>query len=357
MAKSKWDKLLEKYLFLYKDGFFELPYLSNSAKIMVDSVIGNPVARNKPLEQGIYSNNPFCKGIMYYREIEENFSILLTNINIKENIRAKAIYDNNQASNYYILSFSVFEYEFPIKNTDGENTKLLSTCWTFYKPKTEVETYFYKKTKGKFFNFLFDKKWVSENIEIENEENKIAFHNFLDSEIGFYTWLDVAPNVHDLSEKMSNIIRNEKTGIFNIKDLKANALELINDFFKNAFIDNRIQENVSLSNLDYAKISRAEKIILLNLNIPFIGIEKIANEINMSPTKLKLNFKMVYGFSMLQYHKEKNMLLALQLLENSDVLINHIFVLTGFESASKFTAAFKKRFGKLPSHFRKNDKI
>ncbi len=352
MAKTKWDKLLEKYLFLYKDGFFELPYLSNSAKIMTDSVIENPVARNKPLEQGIYSNNPFCKGIMYYREIEGNFTVLSSHINIKENIRAKAIYDENQASNYYILSFSFFEYEFPIKNNDGKNTKILSTCWTFYKPKTEVETYFYKNTKGKFYNFLFDKKWADENILIQNNENKIAFNKFLDSEIGFYTWLNIAPKAQDLSKKMAEIITNEKAGFFNINDLKTNAIELINNFFENAFDDNRILDNISLSNSDYAKISKAEKIILLHLNLPFIGVDAIAKEISMSPTKLKSNFKMIYGFSMLQYHKEKNMLLAKQLLENSDVLINHIFVLTGYESASKFTAAFKKRFGKLPSDFR-----
>ncbi|WP_395060087.1 helix-turn-helix domain-containing protein [Flavobacterium sp.] len=352
MAKSKWDKLLEKYLFLYKDGFFELPYLSNSAKIMVDSVIELPVARNKILEQGIYSNNPFCKGVMYYREIEENFSILATHIDIKENIRAKAIYDENQESNYYILSFSVFEYEFPIKNADGKNTKLRSTCWTFYKPNTQVETYFYKNTKGNFYNFVFDKKWADKNIVINNKENKIAFNDFLDLEIGFYTWLDIAPKANDVSRKMSEILTNEKAGIFNTEDLKISAIELINNFFDNAFYDNRIPDNISLSNIDYAKISNAEKIILLNLNAPFIGVNAIAQQINMSPTKLKSNFKTIYGFSMLQYHKEKNMLLAKQLLENSDVLINHIFVLTGYESASKFTAAFKKRFGKLPSDFR-----
>ncbi len=352
MIKSKWDKLLEKYLFLYKDGFFELPYLSNSAKIMVESVSELPVARNKPLEQGIYSNNPFCRGTMYYREIEDNFSILSSHINIKENIRAKAIYDENQANNYYILSFSVFEYEFPVKNANGKNTKLLSICWTFYKPKTEVETYFYKNTKGIFFNFLFDKKWADENIIISNVVNKIAFNNFLDSEIGFYTWLDIAPKAHNLSKKMSRIMIKEKAGIFNIDALKTNALALINNFFENAFDDNRIANNNSLSNIDYAKIANAEKIILLNLNVAFIGVNEIAQKINMSPTKLKSNFKMIYGFSMLQYHKEKNMLLARQLLEKSEVLINHIFVLTGYESASKFTAAFKKRFGKLPSDFR-----
>ena len=353
MAKSKWDKLLEKYLFLYKDGFFELPYLSNSAKIMVDSVIKLPVAKNKPLEQGIYSNNPFCKGVMFYREIEKNFSLLATHIDIKENIKAKAIYDENELSNFYILSFSIFEYEFPIKRVNGSNTKLLSICWTFYKPKTEVETYFYKKTKGKFYNFIFDKNWADENIFIKSKENRTAFNSFLNSDVGFYTWLDIAPKTHILSKKISRILLSENAGIFNTIEIKNYSLDIINLFFKNVFNDNRIADNISLSNVDYAKISRAEKMILLNLNVPFVGVDAIAREINMSPTKLKANFKNIYGFSMLQYHKEKNMLLALQLLKNSDVMINVIANITGYESASKFTATFKKRFGKLPSEFRK----
>jgi AraC-like DNA-binding protein len=352
MAKSKWDKLVEKFYFLYKDGLFELPYLSNSAQIMVSSVIELKVAKNKPLERAVYSNNPFFKGHMYYRELEQNHSVLATHLNIKENIIAKAIYDEKRASNYYILSFSVFEYEFPVKDANGDNVKLLSTCWTFYKPKTEVETYFFKNTKGTFYNILFDKQWADENILFENPTHKNAFDAFLDSEIAFYTWLDIAPQSQSLASKMDRIIRSEKKGIFDLKGLRTHSVALVNNFFSNAFEDNRISDNISLSNLDYAKIAKAEKMILLHLNVPFLGVEQIALHVNMSPTKLKSNFKTVFGFSMLQYHKEKNMLLAMQLILKSSAMIQSIASITGYESASKFTAAFKKRFGQLPSEFR-----
>ena len=49
---------------------------------------------------------------------------------------------------------------------------------------------------------------------------------------------------------------------------------------------------------------------------------------------------------MLQYHKEKNMLLAMQLIINSDIQIQIIAAVTGYECASKFAANFKKRFAK-----------
>jgi AraC-like DNA-binding protein len=62
----------------------------------------------------------------------------------------------------------------------------------------------------------------------------------------------------------------------------------------------------------------------------------------------KLNFKIVYGYSMLNYNKEKNMLFAKQLITNHDVNIKNIANTTGYNSSSRFAASFKKRFGILP---------
>lgn len=352
MLKTKWEKLVEKYLFLYKDGFFELPYLSNSPAIMYNSVIENPVTQNKQLEQGIYSNNPFCRGTMFYRKIDENFWVLPTQIEVKQNIIAKAIYDDNFPSDFFVLSFSKFIYEFPIKSDSSANVKLQSICWTFYKPRTEVETYFYKNTKGKFYNFIFDRKWIIDNIVGVYFPKTPHLSMFFDSEIGFYTWLNVAPEANQIANKILKIIQAEKAGIFNVETIKSLSIQLIKKFFENTINDSRLIENVSLSNYDYAKIAKAEKMILLHLSEPFIGIETIASAVNMSPSKLKSNFKSVFGFSLLQYHKEKNMLLAMQLIKKSDIMIQDVASMTGYDSASKFATSFKKKFGNLPTTFR-----
>ena len=353
MSLNKWSKHLQKYLFLLKDDFFELPYLSNSPEVMFNSVIKTPIAKHKPLEQAIYTNNPFCKGIMHYRQIEDGFWLLATDIEIKQNIIAKAIYTEDEVSDYYFLSFSAFEYEFPIKDSLNNNVTLLSVCWTFYKPRTEVATYFYKNTKGKFYNFIFNKKWADNNLFFKDLHNTESIYKLLNNDLGFYTWLDIAPKASTLAKQISKILENENSGVFNTVDLKKHSLDLITDFIKNAFNDNRMKNDVSLSNLDYYKIAKAEKMILHNLNVPFVGIEHIATEVNMSPTKLKSNFKTVFGLSLLQYHKEKNMRLALQLIQKTNDQVKVIITLTGYNSNSKFSSAFKKRFGFLPSETEK----
>lgn len=352
MALSRWTKLLQKYLFYYKDGFFELPYLSNSPRIMVDSLIKNPINKHNPLAKSISSNNPFCKGIVRYREIEEGFWILACEIDIKQNIIAKANYDENQESDYYFLTFSTFDYEFSLKDNSSKKEILLSTCWTFYKPKTNAVSYFYEGTSGKFYNIVFNKKWAEKNLALDRIPNAKELQKFLDLETGFLTWMDIAPDAHRISKEIFSILTLEKEAVFNISDLRTSILDLVTSFFKTAFKETRIQNYSALGNLDYANASRAEKMILQNLSVPFIGIEAIAADVNLSPTKLKVIFKSVFGVSMLQYHKEKNMLLAEQLVKNSDVQIKKIAITTGFESASKFSASFKKRFDKLPSELR-----
>ena len=99
---------------------------------------------------------------MRYREIEKGFWLLATDLEIKENIITKAVYDESQLSEYYMLTFSVFEYNYVFKNSG--NVTLLSSCWTLSKPETEVVTYFYKGTKGTFFNVAITKEWAYENL-------------------------------------------------------------------------------------------------------------------------------------------------------------------------------------------------
>jgi AraC-like DNA-binding protein len=352
MSPSKWDKLVQKYFFLYKDGFFELPYLSNAPQIMIESLKRTPESILKPLEQSIYSDNPFCRGIVRYREIEEGLWILATNIEVKQNIIAKALYNEMEASDYYFLSFSVFEYEFSMGSKLTDKTTLKSIGWTFYKPKTQVSTYFYKDTAGKFCNFIFNKKWAERNLATVELMKENGIEQFLNAGVGFKSWLDIVPNSHEVFKEIWKILETEQKEPFGNAALKVKTLDFISNFFKTVTSQKTPEKLATLNNKDYSNLAKAEKIILNNLNLPFIGIEKIASDVLLSPTKLKSNFKSVFGLSLLQYHKEKNMLLALQLIQNSKIQIKNIAITFGYESSSKFSAAFKKRFGFLPSEVR-----
>lgn len=84
-----------------------------------------------------------------------------------------------------------------------------------------------------------------------------------------------------------------------------------------------------------------------------ITIEDLAKQYLINPTTLKAVFKTVYGNSLAAHIKEHRMEKAAGLLLNSDESISLIARHVGYESQSKFTAAFKDIFQMLPTEYRK----
>jgi AraC-like DNA-binding protein len=356
MPLKRWNEYLQTNLFKKQDGFFELPYLSNSPQLMTESIIRMPVSSHNQQEQAIYTDNPFSKGSMRYRELDKGLWLLGSELQVKQNIISRALYDEEEPGNYYFISFSVFDYRFPINGSGSEPATLLSTTCTFYKPGTEVTTYFYEGTKGRFFNLVFNKEWAKKNLLFKTSLEKKELDEYLNAESGFINWLDIVQDAPKLSEVFWNSLAPQQSAA-NLNNLKNTVTVVILDFFKHAFKDKRIKNHTALHNPDYANVAAAEKMILHNLDAPFIGVENIARAVNVSPTKLKMIFKSVFGFSMLQYHKEKNMLLAFQLIKRSDIQVKYVAELAGSASSSKFAAAFKKRFGLSPTDLRKDQSV
>ena len=84
-----------------------------------------------------------------------------------------------------------------------------------------------------------------------------------------------------------------------------------------------------------------------------ITIEELSHQYLMNPTTLKQVFKSVYGTSLAAHMKEHRMGKAAQLLRETELSVAEIARAVGYESQSKFTAAFKEYFGRLPKEYRK----
>lgn len=84
-----------------------------------------------------------------------------------------------------------------------------------------------------------------------------------------------------------------------------------------------------------------------------ITIEELSRQYLINPTTLKAAFKSVYGTSIAAHIKEHRMEHAARLLRESDLSAAEIAKAVGYESQSRFTAAFKAYFGILPKEYRK----
>ena len=84
-----------------------------------------------------------------------------------------------------------------------------------------------------------------------------------------------------------------------------------------------------------------------------LTIEELSKQYLINPTTLKAVFKAVYGTSLAAHIKKHRMEHAAQMLRKSDMSIAEIAAAVGYESQSKFTAAFKNQFAVPPREFRK----
>ena len=97
----------KKYLFTFKNGFFELPYLANSPHSMLQSFVKMPFVKHFPNDQLVRSNTPFLKASMRYQDIEKGLLFLLSDAQFKANVNFKLIYDKHLPIDWYFLTFHV----------------------------------------------------------------------------------------------------------------------------------------------------------------------------------------------------------------------------------------------------------
>ncbi|MAZ71740.1 MAG: AraC family transcriptional regulator [Flavobacteriaceae bacterium] len=121
--------------------------------------------------------------------------------------------------------------------------------------------------------------------------------------------------------------------------------------------DDTSEENGSsvLRSYEILQIKKAAKLIdndLANLD----SIEKIAEEIGLNINKLQLGFKHLYQTTVNGYVQKKRMILARNLLNNTDYNISEIVEKIGLSSKSYFSKIFKETYGISPSAFKKGNK-
>lgn len=84
-----------------------------------------------------------------------------------------------------------------------------------------------------------------------------------------------------------------------------------------------------------------------------ITIDELSRQYHINPTTLKNTFKEVYGVSIAAHIKQHRMDRAAQLLRETGLSVAEVARAVGYDSQSRFTAAFKSFFQVLPREYRK----
>ncbi|MDR0350349.1 MAG: AraC family transcriptional regulator [Coriobacteriales bacterium] len=100
------------------------------------------------------------------------------------------------------------------------------------------------------------------------------------------------------------------------------------------------------------KVKAIERLLVAN-PAERLSIPELARRFALPETTLKACFKGVFGNSINAYMRERRMRLAAELLLESSLSVTEVAVRVGYESPSKFAAAFRAQAGVTPTDYRK----
>ncbi len=202
-----------------------------------------------------------------------------------------------------------------------------------------------KGTVYKGIDILFNASWLADYLGVEHIEDVLSAYLSLQME-----------NVHrepldsEYRRLMQEIVEVEDDSPLRLAIIQNRVMLLIERFFlriyerkKNSYF------NIPLSKTDIDRVMQVEAVLTKDIFEPAPTISQLARMVSISESKLKKDFKMIYGVPVYEYFQKVRMQAAKDKLLAGGHSVKEVAMELGYSNLSNFTIAFKKEFGLLPS--------
>lgn len=346
---KKWWKKFQQYKIGYKDGVYQLNCLVNSPFTIVESLSKMPFSNIDRDKQEITINTFFAKSNIYYSNPEEGLWILTYHNIYKKNLMIKNIFDEKIPMEYNYVHFISKEDNTTLKPMLVNGVTFNDNTWSMAKVGQPKNAYHHKDTSIQSTLVLFTLDWLKTNklfhtsiqLFFESKGKHVSISNFRFDSNNFYNEFRTLFQQGKHSELATEI--------------KVVAKRFINAF--SMLLDEKklTPQHFYLADSDWKRILVVESYLRGQLLKSFPGIDKIASKVNVSPTKLKSDFKLIHQKTIYAYFQEQQMKIAYQMLVEKGFLVKDIAALLCYENSSKFTEVFKKHYDILPSELLKKN--
>ena len=197
----------------------------------------------------------------------------------------------------------------------------------------------------KGIDVLFSPTWLADYLGLQQ----------IDDVLSAYLSLQIE-NVHrepldsEYRRLIQEIVEVEDTNPMRLAIIQNRVMLLIERFFlriyqrrKNSFW------NVPLSKADIDRVMQVEATLTKDIFEPAPTISQLARMVSISESKLKKDFKLIYGIPVYEYFQKVRMQAAKDKLLAGGHSVKEVAMELGYANLSNFTIAFKKEFGLLPS--------
>jgi AraC-like DNA-binding protein len=227
---------------------------------------------------------------------------------------------NNNAGQFLFagihLACSIFERSYFLKKGRRIRTIKISL------DKDMMARYLGVTKKGNAFSKYLMLKEVKQDFEIMDEEYKKIFDGIL------------IPGDQPLKSVY----------------LQNRILELLEKYFTGLYQKvNSLEHKIRVTDDELNRLMNVEFELLQDFTTPALTIDQLSKMAAMSPTKLKISFKSIYGLPIYEYYQKHRMQKARELLLSGRYLVKEAGQKIGYQNVSHFAFAFKKEFNILPS--------
>lgn len=350
-VKKKWFSKFEKYKIRYKNGFYQIPNLSNTPQTIVDSFDKLFFCNHDKEKKTLSSNTIFCNAKSYYCKIEPGLWIFRTSAHYKKNVAFIFKPDSSLELDYYVIKLyfqkSSIEKSMLIKGL----TQPLK-AWAVFKCNKKIDTYHFKDTHDVSMMMHFNKQWLENKLKEQPNLKESGILHFLNSKNPFLLLGE--------KEELINYFSKQYLNYFQMDDSpdKQRKIKQLSIAFFDCFLEKYKSEGLEKIHFkidDHSRIivRKAKAYLINSLPHGYPGIEKISKKMGISPTKLKHDFKIIHQQSIFQFYRQRQMEQAYQILSEGEILIKELANQMGYASVGKFSSAFKNQFGVLPSEMLK----
>lgn len=344
---SNWFKKFKRYTVSYKNGAFHLHNLFNSPETMIESFDKMAFCKHDRVKKILVSDSVFLKSEMYYCNLEEGLWFMVSNLHFKKNVLMENLYDKSFPIEYHFINIHIKDKAVASKSLVN-GLVLREKTWSMFKAGHAITEYHFKNSNEKNITVFFTTKWLENQKNTNSFLYNRALLDFFYSSNTYMILNEKSAVYEKVHHKMMELAEDNVAGK-NTEKIKKIVYEIIADFNEKIKSEVVNEFHFELSDKDRKTIQRAEQFLNDNLFGDFPGIEKTAQKVGVSPTKLKKDFNSLHNITLYRYFSAQQMQLAYELLLQKQHSIKEIATLFGYENASKFSAVFKKYFNRQPS--------
>lgn len=223
-------------------------------------------------------------------------------------------------------------------------------CNMFYYPTTEGRDIFFKGN-AKLFEIYVKPSLLQSLLGTEFESSFEKLKAAISNSNSFVLWDKSKFIPPQIRSKINEIIQCPYKGEIRKTYLESKLTVLMIDFLLGRQTSKLSKTNIKLLNSDYLAIVRVEAHIRNNLKEP-LKILDLANVAGFNATKLKRDFKKIYGVTVFKYITAIRMEVAKSLITQDGATIAFAAYEVGYANPQHFTTAFKRTMGYVPSELK-----